>query len=69
MRPTRKEIRKALEDLRHETAAALEEFDHVKAAGLRKAARHLERMLDEGHRSTAEDINRKNQKIFGIKSE
>ena len=50
------DIREELHKLRRETLAALEEWDYEKAAGLVKAAGHLERIQDPGHRSTAEKL-------------
>lgn len=53
---TPEDLRKELARLRRETLAALEEWDQEKAAGLIKAAGHLERMQDTGNRSTAEEL-------------
>lgn len=50
------DIREELHRLRRETLAALEEWDHETAAGLVKAAGHLERIQDPGNRSTAEEL-------------
>ena len=50
------DIREELHRLRRETLAALEEWGHEKAAGLVKAAGHLERIQDPGDRSTAEEL-------------
>lgn len=60
------DIREELHRLRRETLAALEEWDHETAAGLVKAAGHLERILEPGNRSTLETIRRAKENVMSI---
>lgn len=48
-----------LEGLKKDMKAALEEWDEVKAAEIRHTAELLEKHLDPLHRTTAEQIGRK----------
>lgn len=51
-----------LEGLKKDMKAALEEWDEVKAAEIRHTAELLEKHLDPLHRTTAEEIGRKEKK-------
>ena len=66
MNETPEDLRKALEDIRRETAAALDEWDYDRAAGLRRVGELLEKQLQPGRRSTIEEITKEKNKQWTI---